>query len=325
MYVQPVDFTANTAPTTFIGNFSVASLAASRDATQVYVAHSGSPVGGTPIAGTVPAAGIYAVGNSSPLVTGAFWDIALSPDAATIYGTTPSSIRAFDTTSSAVKATIPSTGGQNILGLGVSEDGTQVAATTYNSADPANASIWLLSTAGGLSLTTSISSPGISNGPLPACHSIQDSPMFTGSGRIVDWDYDCQIMFQVDLVSRTPLGAVDPGASRSQFNSHMQNFAFDRVSARAYAAPVGASGTTLVVIDPFTGAACIRGGFSGTPLFVVGPPAGGVLYVTVWPSSGGTAFVVDKFDTGTGVITRGVHTFGAAHQLPRAMRVVTMP
>ena len=45
-------------------------------------------------------------------------------------------------------------------------------------------------------------------------------------------------------------------------------------------------------------------------------PAGGVLYVTVWPSSGGTAFVVDKFDTGTGVITRGVHTFGAAHQLP---------
>lgn len=310
--VEIVDLTSNTMARVFdvAGTAAVTSLAVSPDGQRIYLANACS--------GQVHFYTSQGVKLVDVAVTGPR-DLALSPDGSRLYVATSTQVLAVNTSTYGVLGSVALDVSDTALGMGLSADGTTLAAaSTAGGSSPA---VYLFST----SPLARIQKVSIT-ATIPGCAVFPNDVTFTNTGRVLAWDSNCDHVYQVDVATRSYLSASDIAYTRDSGSSSNYNNSifFVPASGKAYGFNEAAE---AVVSDPATLIGTTLGGFTGGFPFVPAPrPDGsGVYYSVIHRFAGGGADTLDLLNTGTNAFTRGTYTFSDATRSVRDMRVVRIP
>jgi hypothetical protein len=209
-------------------------------------------------------------------------------------------------------------GSDSPLGMGLSPDGTTLAAaSTAGGSSPA---VYLFST----SPLAVIQKVPIT-ATVPGCAVFPMDVTFTDTGRVLAWDSNCDWLYQVDVATRSYLSGSNIAYTRdsgSSFNYNNSIF-FLPSTGKAYGFK---ESWEAVISDPSAVSGKTLAGFTGLPGVPAPLPDGtGVYYSVIHRFYGGGADTLDLLDTGTDTFTRNTYTFSDAARSVRAMRVVRIP
>jgi YVTN family beta-propeller protein len=244
-------------------------------------------------------------------------DLLLSADGSTLYAGSSASVVAITTATNTIQSSLP-IGGDTPLGLALSPDGSRLAVPV--SQGGSNVALRLLTTGPLL-----VPGPRIPlTGNVPGCATQVGDSVFASAGRVLVWDSNCDALYQVDVASGTQLAGQTIATGRDSGSSFNYNNAllYSASAARAY---VFNESQRVLTFDPIAATFVPSGGFAASVVADALTPAGNAVYFAVARRfNGGLPDQLDRLDTATGTIARGVYTFSDPGKTARDLRILSL-